>query len=254
MSIRSAPASAAIAAADAHHVGVVAEQLDRDRVLVRVDAQQLASSCARCGGGGRSSRPSPRPRAPRRGAAPAGARTSCRSRPAARAARGWRQLDVADPKGRCERRLGIRRFRSQISRRPVSVSRSSTSSIVSQNGTIAAAWPPVAISCGSSAELALRCGAAIASTRPAKPKTMPDWRLAWVILPITPGSLGGSPSSIGGSFAARSASASIEISTPGPITPPRYSPSAETDVEGDRGAEVDHGAGAAESARRRRPR
>ena len=41
------------------------------------------------------------------------------------------------------------RFRSQISRRPVSVSRSSTSSIVSQKGTIACARPPVAISVGS---------------------------------------------------------------------------------------------------------
>ena len=46
-SIMSAPASATIAAAVAHHLGVVAEELDRDRVLVRVDAQELARACAR---------------------------------------------------------------------------------------------------------------------------------------------------------------------------------------------------------------
>ena len=53
----------------------------------RVDPQQLAAACARCRGGSRGWRPSPRPPAPRRGAWPAGARTSCRSRPAARARR-----------------------------------------------------------------------------------------------------------------------------------------------------------------------
>ena len=46
------------------------------------------------------------------------------------------------------------RFRSQISRSPVSVSRSSTSSIVSRtNGTSAPASPPVAITRGRGAEL-----------------------------------------------------------------------------------------------------
>jgi hypothetical protein len=46
-----------------------------------------------------------------------------------------------------------------------------------------------------------------------------------VVLPI---SARGAPSSILGSAAARSVSASIEISTPGKMIPPRYSPSAET--------------------------
>ena len=84
-------------------------------------------------------------------AAPAGARTSCRSRRAARAAPGWATLDVRDAERRSVRAAGwlAHWFRSQISRRPVSVSSSSTSSIVSQNGTIACARPPVAISVGS---------------------------------------------------------------------------------------------------------
>jgi hypothetical protein len=46
-----------------------------------------------------------------------------------------------------------------------------------------------------------------------------------VVLPI---SERGGPSSILGSAAARLVSASIEISTPGVMMPPRYSPSAET--------------------------
>ena len=50
--------------------------------------QQLVERALGCGSGSRSSRPSPTPRARRRSAWPAGARTSCRSRPAARARRG----------------------------------------------------------------------------------------------------------------------------------------------------------------------
>ena len=42
MSIRSAPASATIAGGRAHHVGVLAEELDRDGVLVGMEPQQLA--------------------------------------------------------------------------------------------------------------------------------------------------------------------------------------------------------------------
>ena len=49
----------------------------------------------------------------------------------------------------------------------------------------------------------------------------------------------GSARSIRGSFAVRSESASIEISTPGAITPPRYSPRAGDDVEVGRRPEVD---------------
>ena len=73
-----------------HHLGIVTEQLHRDRVLVGMDPQQLACRCARCRSARRSSRPSRRRPARRRGVWPAGARTSCRFRPAARARRGWR--------------------------------------------------------------------------------------------------------------------------------------------------------------------
>ena len=89
MSIRSAPAAATRLGGRGHHVGVVAEQLHRHRVLVGVDPQQLAAGASRCGGARRSSRPSrTRPARPR-SAWPAGARTSCRCRPAAPARRGW---------------------------------------------------------------------------------------------------------------------------------------------------------------------
>ena len=61
-----------------------------------------------------------------------------------------------------------RRFRSQISFRPVRVSRSSTSSTCSQNGTIASAKPPVAIAVASSVSSSRR-RPRIPSTWPAKP-------------------------------------------------------------------------------------
>ena len=51
-------------------------------------AAAAPAGCARCGSAGRSSRPSRRRRGRRRAGGPAGARTSCRSRPAARAGRG----------------------------------------------------------------------------------------------------------------------------------------------------------------------
>jgi hypothetical protein len=60
------------------------------------------------------------------------------------------------------------RFRSQISFRPVRVSRSSTSSISSQKGTIGAARPPVARAVASSPSSS-RTRRMIVSTCPAKP-------------------------------------------------------------------------------------
>ena len=60
---------------------------------------------------------------------------------------------------------------------------------------------------------------------PAKPKITPDWIAPRVDLPIA---ASGSSSSIRGIRAPRSVSAVSEISTPGAIAPPRYSPSAET--------------------------
>ena len=56
------------------------------------------------------------------------------------------------------------------------------------------------------------------------------------------------------SRAAREVSASIEISMPGPMIPPRYSPDARHDVVVDRGPEVDDHAGVAGRGRSRRPR
>ena len=56
------------------------------------------------------------------------------------------------------------------------------------------------------------------------------------------------------SRAARDVSASIEISMPGLMMPPRYSPGRGDDVVVDRGAEVDDHAGAPAAGRSRRPR
>ena len=89
------------------------------------------------------------------------------------------------------------------------------------------------------------------STWAAKPYTIPDWMAASVDLPISARRLGDVDLR---RRAAREVSASIEISMPGPMMPPRYSPAAETDVVVDRGAEVDDHAGVAAAARSRRPR
>ena len=63
------------------------------------------------------------------------------------------------------------------------------------------------------------------STCAAKPKMIPERIASTVPLPIA---ARGSTRSMRGSLAPREVSASIEISTPGAMTPPRYSPSAET--------------------------
>ena len=96
--------------------------------------------------------------------------------------------------------------------------------MVSQNGTIAWARPPVAISVGSPPSSA-SIRRATPSISPAKPKITPDWIAPRVDLPIA---VSGAPSSIRPIRAPRSVSAVSEISTPGAIAPPRYSPSAET--------------------------
>ena len=92
-SMRSAPRSATVGRGGAHDVGVLAEELDRDRPAAAARSsgwmRSISRTSSRCGGGRRSSRPSPTPPAPRRSAWPAGARTSCRCPPAARARRGW---------------------------------------------------------------------------------------------------------------------------------------------------------------------
>ena len=130
----------------AHHVGVGAEQLDRDRAAgVARAGRSAAARCrsARCGSGRRSSTPSRRRRGRRRSGAPGGARTSCRC-PASGASTtrlgsaqarapasvsGHPQVSAVDGARRASARGGRQRLSSQISRRPSSVSRSSTTSI-----------------------------------------------------------------------------------------------------------------------------
>ena len=73
----------------AHHVGVVAEELHRDRVLVRVDAQELAHGALVAVLEAEARHHLGHHQARRRGGAPAGARTSCRCRRAAPAPAGW---------------------------------------------------------------------------------------------------------------------------------------------------------------------
>ena len=105
------------------------------------------------------------------------------------------------------------------------MSRSSTSSIVSQRGAIVAPCPPVAMKRGVGAELAGDApGDPVDRARRSRRRSRTGSRPGC----CAPIAASGSASSILGSFAARAESASIEISTPGAITPPRYSPSAET--------------------------
>ena len=96
--------------------------------------------------------------------------------------------------------------------------------MVSQNGTIAWARPPVAISVGSPPSSA-SIRRATPSISPGEAEDHPGLDRPRVDLPIA---VSGSPSSIRAIRAPRSVSAVSEISTPGAIAPPRYSPSAET--------------------------
>src|SRR3989442_813070 len=70
-----------------------------------------------------------------------------------------------------------------MSRSPVSVRKSSTSSISSQNGVIASASPPVAMAVASSPSSS-RMRLTMPSTQPAKPYTTPDLTAAKVSRPI----------------------------------------------------------------------
>ena len=152
----SAPASATIAGRRAHHLGVLAEELDRDRVLVGMQPQQLAQRALVA-------------------VVQAEARDHLRDREAgAVAARLQADEPVADPRQRREQHAvgdldvadaerglsaaaactGVsHQLRSWISRRPRRVSSGSTSSIVSQCGAIVAASPPVAMKRRRLAEL-----------------------------------------------------------------------------------------------------
>ena len=146
---------------------------------------------------------------------------------------GWLGIDVA--------RLS---FAPRSAAGPSSVSISSISSIVSQNGTIAWARPPVAMHVGSPpSSRSIR--RAIAVDQPGEAED--HARLDRAAGRLADRRRRARPSSIRGIRAPRSVSAVSEISTPGAIAPPRYSPVGGDGVEVDPGAEVDHDAGAAEA-------
>ncbi len=171
-SIRSAPAPGHDLGRLAHHVGVVAEELHRDGVLVGVDAQELADGAlvAVLETEARHHLGHHEPGAVALGlqahepVADAGQRGEHQA---------VRQLVTAERPGVGELAHGHivteggaqLRLRSQMMRRPWSVSRSSTSSICSQWGTIAAAKPPVAIAVASSSSSS--------RSRPTSPSTWP---------------------------------------------------------------------------------
>ena len=113
MSIRSAPASATIAGGRAHHLGILAEELDRDRVLVGMQAEQLLKGAlvavvereARDHLRDGQARPVPPRLQPHE--------------PVPDPRQGGEQdavgdLDVADAEGRCERRLHASKVRSRL--------------------------------------------------------------------------------------------------------------------------------------------
>ena len=131
--------------AGAHHLGVVAEELHRDRVLVGMDPHQLAQGAlvavveAEAGDHLRDGE-----------ARPVAFRLQAHE-PVADPGQRREQDAVGDPHAADLEGLGqgllgaaLSAFRSWMRRRPFRVSISSTSSIVSVKGTIAAARPPVA--------------------------------------------------------------------------------------------------------------
>ena len=96
--------------------------------------------------------------------------------------------------------------------------------MLSVKPTITLAMPPVAIVVTPSPSSA-RSLPQMPSTWAANPYTIPDWTAPSVDLPISDR---GSAMSTLVSRAAREVSASIEISMPGPMMPPRYSPALDT--------------------------
>ena len=155
----------------AHHLGIGAEQLDRDRALVGMDAQHLLDR-APVAVGDREARDHLGDRQPGAVAVRLQADEPVADPGQRREQDAVGELDVGDPERGRSAAAGVTSCSSQISRRPVSVSRSSTSSIVSQNGTIACARPPVAITVGSPPSSA-SIRRAIPSISPANPKITP---------------------------------------------------------------------------------
>ena len=175
------------------------------------------------------------------------------ARPAARARPGWgsvaapprrsRELAAAARSAPRARR-SARRFRSQISRRPVQ--REQVVDLVDRrrsSGTIAPASPPVAIACGLLAQLVAqpREDAVDHRRRSRRPRRRGSRRRS-----TCRSARAARARSILGSAAARSVSASSEISTPGKMIAAEVLAVGRDDVVGDRGAEVD------DHARRRR--
>ena len=233
-SMRSAPRSATVAAAERMTSGSWPKSwIEPARRRARRGGCAAArASSSRCGGGWRSSRPSPRRRAPRRSAWPAGARTSCRSRPAARAARGWGPRRRPDAARACRAQA----LRSCSKRRPVSVSRSSVSSISSRERDDVLGQPAGRDRLGLLAHLGAQAAQDAVDLRRRSRRSTPLRIASTVDLPI---SERGAPRSIRGSAAARLVSASIEISTPGAMIAAEVLALGGDGVEGHRRAEVD---------------
>ena len=134
-------------------------------------------------------------------------------------------MAISTPPIRTDQSAGaVAALRSWIRRRPFRVSRSSTSSIVSVKGTIAEARPPVARKRGLAQLVFDPPRDAVDQPGEAEDEAGAGSRPGWSGRSPSRGS----PRSMRGIRAARSISAVSEISRPGPIAPPRYSPSAET--------------------------
>ena len=257
--MRSAPARGDRRRGLAHHVGVGTEELDRDRVArrggcaaSRVDVRRLRWATAKLETISETASPAPWRRACRR--------TNQLPIPASGAST-TRLGDVADRngdvRGRSERRRIARtavaawrrrsaaiRVRSQINRSPVERQQvvDLVDRLAERDDRVAGRrWRSTR---RRSPELAsIRRGDRRRPRRRSRRRRPTGSRSRSTCR--SPAS--GSPSSIRGQLArARSASASIEISMPGAITPPRYSPSAETASKVIAGAEVDDDAGVAE--------
>ena len=122
------------------------------------------------------------------------------------------------------------RLRAKTRRRPIRVSHGSWTSTTLASSSTSGARPPVAITVTSSGSpsgptIAAAIRVTTPSTWPAKPYRIPDCSASTVVRPITDR---GRASSTRCSWAPRRPSASTEISMPGAIAPPRYSPAADT--------------------------
>ena len=221
--------------AGAHHLGVVAEELHRDRVLVGVDPHQLAQGAlvavvqAEAGDHLRDRQPGP-----------VAFRLQAHE-PVADPGQRRQQDPVGDPHSADLEGVGQLRRRVALMDQAQALQGEHLVDLVDRLGEgddRRAARPPVARSAASPSSSSIR--RTMPSISPAKPKTKPDWIAARLERPIA---VSGSARSMRGIRAARSTRALSEISRPGAIAPPRYSPVGGDRVEVDAGAEVDDDAG-----------